>query len=259
MAQLQRVTIATPQLQNQMITLSPEQQHYLSHVLRLPLGGQFIAMTGQGQCWRVQLVKAEGSQSQQWQGQILETLTDQTELPIAVTLLMALPKGNGFDEVVRQATELGVSCIAPVISARTLLQPSPQKIDRWQRIAQEAAEQSERQIVPTILPPQSLSDRWHEDCISPQGQSGQRYICVTRKAVPSLLNCLSYGRKATSPEVSASVVIATGPEGGWTDSEVEQAIACGYQPVSLGSRILRAVTAPIAALSLISAVFDFDS
>ena len=105
---------------------------------------------------------------------ITEEIAVNRELPAAVTLIAALPKGNAFDEVVRQAAELGVATIVPVTSDRTLLKPSAQKVDRWRRIAAEAAEQSERQIVPTVVEPVSF-DWAVKDCCQKH-----RFICVAR-------------------------------------------------------------------------------
>lgn len=183
--------------------------------------------------------------------EILEPIVVQTELPVTITLMVALPKGNGFDEVVRACTEIGVSCIVPVISDRTLLHPSPQKLERWRRIATEAAEQSERQIVPTILEPIGFSPI--PSVVSDlSGLNNQKYICVARDDSPHLIDCLNDNKEPT-------IVIATGPEGGWTATEVESAKAAGFQSVSLGRRILRAVTAPIVALSIASAAFESRS
>ncbi|MBD2517664.1 16S rRNA (uracil(1498)-N(3))-methyltransferase [Nostoc sp. FACHB-973] len=235
MSQLQRIAIAPSQLQQQQILLTKEQQHYLGRVLRLREGDRFIAMDGQGKSWLAQLAGE--------QAQVLELLSVETELPVSITLMMALPKGNGFDEVVRSCTELGVTCIAPVLSDRTLLHPSPQKLERWRRIAAEAAEQSERSFVPTILEPVAFSTGLSSVTNS------QQYICVARGEFPHLKDCLHHKGQET-------IVIATGPEGGWTTQEVENAIAVGFQPVSLGRRILRAVTAPVVALSLITAACE---
>lgn len=118
MSQLQRIAIAPSQLQAGEISLTKEQQHYLARVLRLREGDRFIAMDGKGKWWLTQLLGE--------QGQVLEALVVETELPVSITLMVALPKGSGFDEVVRCCTELGVTTIAPVLSDRTLLQPSPQ-------------------------------------------------------------------------------------------------------------------------------------
>jgi 16S rRNA (uracil1498-N3)-methyltransferase len=235
---MQRLVIAPSQLKDQQILLTTQQQHYLSRVLRLREGDRFIAMDGQGQCWLAVLAHSKA--------QILEIISVQTELPVSIALLVALPKGNGFDEVVRCCTELGASCIVPVISDRTLLHPSPQKLERWRRIAIEAAEQSERQIVPTILAPQTFVAALSSNFSNTLPVDNKKYICVARGDSPRLIDCLQDKGQTT-------IVIATGPEGGWTETEVECAIAAGFQLVSLGRRILRAVTAPVVALSLATA------
>jgi len=253
MAQLQRLAITATQICDRTIDLTREQQHYLNRVLRLQAGDRFIAMDGRGHWWSAVLEERETGLF----ASIAEEIAENRELPVEVTLMAALPKGNGFDEVVRQAAELGVASIAPVTSDRTLLKPSSQKVDRWKRIAAEAAEQSERQIVPTILEPVSF-DIAVKDC----GQK-YRFICVARGENRHLWDCLVSLEPPHSPLIRGeqereklTIVIAVGPEGGWTDREVERAIEFGFEAVSLGSRILRAVTAPIVALSLVGAAFE---
>ncbi|MUL37725.1 16S rRNA (uracil(1498)-N(3))-methyltransferase [Gloeocapsopsis dulcis] len=235
MAQLQRLAIAPSQLHNEQIMLATEQQHYLGRVLRLREGDRFIAMDGTGNSW---LAVFLGNQAQ-----VLESIVVGSELKVPVTLILALPKGNGFDEVVRCCTEIGVSCIVPVLSDRTLLQPSPQKLERWRRIAKEAAEQSERSIIPTILEPIPLNQALAT------ATAKHLYFCVARRHDPHLQTVLPLS-------TTAEIAIAIGPEGGWTTQEIESAIAAGFQLVSLGNRVLRAVTAPIVAMSLVSAAFD---
>lgn len=251
MTQLQRLVIAPAQRKDQQILLTDPQKHYLGRVLRLGSGARFIAMDGQGSWWLSEL------EANLTQAKIIEALAVQTELLVAVTLMAAMPKGSGFDEVVYQATELGVACIMPLKSDRTLLNPSPQKLERWRRLTQEAAEQSERQIVPTILDPVDFAAS-----LKVAGTSdAHRYICVARGDAPHLLSCLlDIGLQLETSQPSnpqpPSVVIATGPEGGWSPAEIEQATAARFQPVSLGHRILRAVTAPIVALSIVASVLE---
>jgi len=271
MAQLQRLAVTATQICDRTIDLTREQQHYLNRVLRLQVGDRFIAMDGRGHWWSAVLEVRETGLF----ASIAEEIAENRELPVEVTLMAALPKGNGFDEVVRQAAELGVASIVPVTSDRTLLKPSSQKVDRWKRIAAEAAEQSERQIVPTILEPLSF-DIAIKDC----GQK-YRFICVARGENRHLWDCLVSLEPPQSPLIRGeqdgeagfdppqpplirgeqereelAIVIAVGPEGGWTDGEVERAIEFGFEAVSLGNRILRAVTAPIVALSLVGAAFE---
>lgn len=274
MSQLQRLVIAPNQLFGQQIHLTAEQQHYLGRVLRLQVGDRFIAMDGKG--WWLAVLNAPS------QAERLEPIAAQTELPIAVTLLIALPK-SGMDDIVRQTTELGISQIVPILSQRTVLKPSPQKLDRWQRIAQEAAEQSERQLIPEISAPQS----WTEALSHWNTQHSTCYLCEARGDYPHLLTCLISTKEGafpaedavsageTDPKLKSSdrsvqlalkrpiaqpiapiLTIAVGPEGGWTEAEVQAAIDVGYQPVSLGARILRAVTAPIVAMSLVASTVE---
>lgn len=245
-SQLQRLVVVPTQLQDDLVCLTGQQQHYLGRVLRLQAGDRVIAMNGQGTWWLCELLTTETAK-------IIESIPVQTELPVAVTLMVALPKGNGFDDVVRCCTELGVSSIIPVVSDRTLLKPSPQKLSRWRRIAAEAAEQSERQILPRILEPVAfatvLSDFTSAKLENNLLTKERKFICVARGESPHLLDSLQ-------DRSQEKIVIATGPEGGWTEAEVARAIGCGFQPVSLGRRILRSVTAPIVALSIVAAAWE---
>lgn len=252
MAQLQRLAITSSQVHNGQIILNAEQQHYLGRVLRLRGGDRFIAMEMQGQWWLAELISSQSAQ-------LLEPMPAvQTELPVEVTLMVALPKGNGFDEVVRHCTEIGVSCMMPVLSERTLLNPSSQKLERWRRISQEAAEQSEREIIPVI---QEICDfRAALSLVNDNflKETSRQYICVARGESPHLLDCLLTEKPQIS-DVKSKIVMAIGPEGGWTPAEVEAAMAAGFQPVSLGRRILRAVTAPVVALSLVAAAWEIKN
>jgi 16S rRNA (uracil1498-N3)-methyltransferase len=234
--QWQRVAIAPEQLHDDIIGLTAEQQHYLYRVLRLKPGDRFIALI-QSQWWLSELRDLETAQR-------LEMIPVQTELAMDITLMVALPK-NGFEEIIRCCTELGVREIIPIISDRTLLKPSPQKLDRWRRIATEAAEQCERQQIPTLSNPLSFTQALETPYSHP-------YLAVTRTPAPHLLTL-------TLPPPREALLIATGPEGGWTPLEVEQSLKAGFQPISLGQRILRAVTAPIVALSLLAAHYEIHS
>ncbi|MFM7323345.1 MAG: 16S rRNA (uracil(1498)-N(3))-methyltransferase, partial [Nodosilinea sp.] len=229
---MQRLVVGANQLRGDQLWLTPEQQHYLYRVLRLTTGSQFIALDGQGQHWLAQLGPEPGMAIAR--PQVVEALARPT-----ITLAIALPKGNGFDPVVRQATELGVSRLQPILSERTLLQPSTARLDRWQRIAAEATEQSERLQQPQILPPLAWADY-----LARLDHPRQAWLCVPRQAAPHLLSLALRG------PLTGDLVIATGPEGGWTEVEIATALAARFQPASLGPLILRAVTAPLAALAL---------
>lgn len=248
MAKLQRVLIEPEQIQANdsevnCITLLAEQQHYLQRVLRLKGGDRFLAIlqsTDPPQTWLAQL--SDGTSAR-----LLEQLPPKPPLPVTIHLLAALPK-NGFDDVVRQVTELGVGSITPVLSDRTLLKPSPQKLDRWQRIAQEATEQCERPNIPTLQAPANWQTALG------QTEADHKYIAAARADAQPLLSALP----PSSSSAILDIAIAIGPEGGWTDGEIERAIAAGYQPVNLGPTILRAVTASPAAVTIIMGRYSDD-
>ncbi|WP_310417224.1 16S rRNA (uracil(1498)-N(3))-methyltransferase [Chamaesiphon sp. OTE_8_metabat_110] len=237
---MQRIAISPSQIVDRDILLTPAQHHYLTRVLRLPTGSKFHAIDGTGQLYLCELATSNA--------QIVELITPGTssvnrQLSPPITLICALPKGNNFDDIVRACTELGVTNILPALSDRTLLVPSPQKYQRWCKIAQEAAEQSERLTIPTIAEPQSL-----QRILSELPDPSAKYLCEARGEHPHLLTCLQSSKISDRP-----ILIAIGPEGGWTPAEIQLALAHQFQLVSLGRQILRTITAPIVALSIVTA------
>lgn len=242
MAQLQRLMIVPEQRIQEAIMLTPEQQHYLTRVIRLKPGERFIALLESSR-WIAELQTDQTAR-------LIEVLQDQTELNQPIILCAALMKGQGFDEVVRSATELGISQLVPILSHRTVVNPSDQKLERWRRIAAEAAEQSQRQVVPQIAAPVSFKQAITLNLfqsISPS--TVHRLICVTDVAAPNLL-------KTLEKLPNLGILIMVGPEGGWTPAEQTMAIAHEFMPVSLGRRVLRAVTASIAVVSVLATYAD---
>lgn len=233
---MQRITIEPTQINTDTITLTAAQQHYLTRVIRLKNGDKFQAIDGTGQLYLCQLDTDTA--------EIINITIADRKLDRSIVLICALPKGNNFDDIVRACTELGVTSIIPALSDRTLLQPSPQKLQRWRKIAQEAAEQSERTLIPTIAEPEPLQTIFAE-----LPTPSQRYLCEARGEYPHLLNCLQSTQLNDTP-----MIVAIGPEGGWTDPEIQLAIEHNFQLVSLGPHILRTITAPIVALSIVSAI-----
>lgn len=231
-----RLVVIPEQIEEKQITLDAQQLHYLLRVLRLGNGDRFMAMDGRGNNWLTEI--------REQSAQIIESIEIETELPVSLNLITALPKGSGYEQVIRCCTELGVSNFMPVISDRTILKPSVSKVQRWRKIVTEAAEQSEREIVPHIFEPVRFMAALNQNT-----SSQDKYICVARGDTPTLWSCLQQ-------QTPSEIVIATGCEGGWTDTEVDQAIAFGFQPVTLGKRILRAITAPIVASSIVTAILE---
>ncbi len=172
---------------------------------------------------------------------VISRKTCLSEPSVGVTLYQCMPKGDKFDGVVRKCVELGVSRIVPVISSRVISRPDKKslakKIERWNKISKEAASQSGRGIVPEISSAQSFDEAIKEAAESDKGLFF--YEC---------------GGKPLSEwdlEKSVSISLFIGPEGGFSPKEAEQAQQAGLITATLGPRILRTETAPVAALAII--------
>jgi 16S rRNA (uracil1498-N3)-methyltransferase len=153
----------------------------------------------------------------------------------------AILKGDHMDWVIQKATELGVTSITPLITDRVIARPPTDRlskqVDRWQRIAFEAAQQSERWEVPQVYPAQPLDD-FCGHVEGPQLMLVERY-----SGVPLLL--------ISAVPLEQPVVLLIGPEGGWSPDDLKCASEHGVAGVTLGPRILRAETAALAAISIL--------
>ncbi|MEN9224036.1 MAG: 16S rRNA (uracil(1498)-N(3))-methyltransferase [Thermostichus sp. HHBFW_bins_43] len=227
------------------LKLTGPQQHYLQRVRRLKPGDPFLVFDGSGALWLAHW-QLQGSRIA---GEV-ETLP--RELPIHLHLGLAVVKGQGFDEVFRQVTELGVARITPLLTERTVLDPGSGRQERWQKMVQEAAEQCERLRWPQIDPPTPWAG-WLADL-----KADWWGIAVARGRAPLLMHALPRKRVHARDPVFP-VAIAIGPEGGWTAAELQQAQVYGGVPVSLGATILRATTAAVVATSQIAAAYPCGS
>jgi 16S rRNA (uracil1498-N3)-methyltransferase len=145
---------------------------------------------------------------------------------------------------IEKCTELGVTRIVPVIARRTdahLATAAAKRVERWRRIAHEAAQQSRRQRVPQIDEAVKLK-------AALEVETGVRLLLNENERAKKICDSLS--------EKPQEVAIAVGPEGGWADEELAQFDAAGWQSVTLGSRILRAETAAIAAMAAVALLLD---
>ncbi|MGF1577309.1 MAG: 16S rRNA (uracil(1498)-N(3))-methyltransferase [Cyanophyceae cyanobacterium] len=232
---LPRLVIQPQQRQAGAIILTPDQRHYLERVRRFKKGDPFLVLDGSGSLWRAT-----------WQGDQAEIgeelIAPHVATEISLHLGLAVIKGNGWDDLIRQLTELGVVQISPLLSQRTQLEPGSHKIERWRRIAREASEQCERTRIPQVADLCSAEFWWQHS------QADFKGIAVARAEAPHLLQLLLTHQ---DPQ-PCSLAIAVGPEGGWTEAEVTMAEQYGWQMISLGSQILRAVTAPVVVASWVA-------
>lgn len=173
------------------------------------------------------------------------------ELPVQVTLAMAMPANDRMDALVEKASELGALAIQPLVSERSVLRPdgdrAAKKVAHWQAVAVSACEQSGRAVVPTIQPVQAMAT-WLKAQGPAQDTTQRRGVLSLREAT-SLRHWLASDSSGAKP----SYVFLSGPEGGLSPAEEQLALDLGWQALSLGARVLRADTAPLAVLSIIGA------
>ncbi len=236
--------VSAEALQQKTVPLPPEVLRHLG-VLRLQKGDRVVLADGNGVAYKALLgdLGISGGEAAIF-GQALPA----NEPLLEVTLFPGITKGEKMDQIVRQSVELGVKKIVPVISERSIVRLSgPKKAERgkrWQKIARSAAGQCRRSLIPSVAMPlefDELPDCWRnerfEAVIVPWEEEKNRGLQETLKALPPGIR---------------KVGLFTGPEGGISREEMEQAQKIpGVYRVSLGPRILRAETAPLAVLSIL--------
>ena len=214
--------------------------HYLSHVRRLRDGDIFTGTDGAHQCFRITVLKREYDRI------ILSLNKEPSCKPLilpgsacGIILIQSIPKGAAMDRIIRQATELGVEKIIPVISEHTVPRAvGSGKIHRWRRIAREALQQSGCRFLPEICDPIHMQKFLNRQT----GKKGK----VLFFHQDSSNSCSLHGLLA---EHTHEISILIGPEGGFSEQEISDFHAKGFSPACLGDNILRTETAAIAAIA----------
>ena len=218
-----------------------EQAAHLARVLRAEVGQVYDVVAG-GFLHRAEIV---GVGADAVEFRLHEELEAEAALPL--TLLLAVFKFDRFEWGIEKATELGVARVAPVLARRTekhLAQAAAKRVERWRRIALEAAKQSRRTSVPEIAEPVGL-----RAALAASVEDGVKLLLSeTEQATP-----LAAALRAACSSESRAVALAIGPEGGWAPEEMAMFLEGGWRPVTLGPRILRAETAAIAAVAIAGA------
>ena len=206
-------------------------------VLRLQPGAAITLFNGDGAEWLASVTQMGRSDVTV---QLESSVNVDRELTLPITLALGMPANERMDGVIEKATELGVAAIQPLMCERSVLRLSGEraqkKVAHWQGVAVAACEQSGRTRVPQIAPVQSLA-QWLAS-LPPAAGGGTRWLLSLRDAQPL--------HTRAGP---TALVCLSGPEGGLTEAEEKAASAVGFQAVSLGPRVLRADTAPLALLA----------
>jgi len=220
--------------------LRGDDARHLTRVLRVEPGQQF-EISDQQAAWLAEVTEARGEHVVFHVLEPIETV----EMPVRIALYTSLIKFDRFEWMVEKATELGVESIQPVETARSekgLFEASRKRQDRWQRIARESSQQSRRLRAPDVRP--ALG--WRAALAA---SGGLRFFLDETGAAP-LWRALPGERTPDSP-----VALLVGPEGGWTETERQDAPAAGWVAVSLGPQILRAETAAMAGVAVLAAAW----
>jgi 16S rRNA (uracil1498-N3)-methyltransferase len=226
----------------------------IKNVLRLRAGDFIDVLDGHGRIYHCRLdhMSANKKQATQiWSARIESAASASGEPPILIEIALPILRSNRYEWALEKLTELGASSVVPIVVEHSVTREG--KLERWQAIVREAAEQCERALVPRVLPPIALQDYLKE--LPAAGQKQVNLICAERSNAQALPVVLCNQMHEAPHKISVIV----GAEGGFTEEEIQLAENAGAKPVSLGSRILRSETAAIYALSLIISQVDQNS
>lgn len=243
---MQRYFIEPHLMSDREVVITGDDVHHIVKVMRYSIGDSILVSDGVGRAVKARLTLLEKDQVR---AEIVEELTEVRELPIRVTIGQGLPKGDKLEWIIQKGTEMGAYAFQPFSSERTIVKidekKEGKKLDRWQKIAKEAAEQAHRSILPKVLNPTSLK------ALLDTSQSYTTRIIAYEQET-------SVGLKDVSDRLreSDSLLVLIGPEGGFSQEEVAQAQAAGFVSVQLGPRILRTETASQYVLAALSFHFE---
>ncbi|HGH0043546.1 TPA: 16S rRNA (uracil(1498)-N(3))-methyltransferase [Neisseria meningitidis] len=214
------------------------------NVLRVLPNENITLFNGKGKAHAARLTVLEKRRAG---AEILHEETADAESPLNITLIQSISSGDRMDFTLQKSVELGVTAIQPVISERCIVrldgERAAKRLARWQEIVISACEQSGRNTVPPVLP------------IIGYREALDKMPSESTKLIMSINRARKLG---DIRQPSGAIVFMVGPEGGWTEQEEQQAFEAGFQAVTLGKRILRTETAPLAALAAMQTLWgDF--
>lgn len=232
------------QIHDGCIELSGEKVNHIKNVLRMKAGEKIILCNQEGTDY---LCEISVINDEYVKAEILSAGDSESELPVKITLFQGLPKKDKMELIIQKAVELGVHEIVPVAMKRCVARiedskKEEKKLKRWQAVADCAAEQSKRGIIPKV---HSLMSYKEAVKYAKENISYNLFPYELAKGMEFSHQCIKDAVKKTS----AGIFI--GPEGGFEDEEADLAKDSGFQVISLGKRILRTETAGLALLSIL--------
>lgn len=222
---------------DQVPTITGSDVHHIKDVLRMKAGDKLELLDGTGKIYSAKILQIT---NEKIICKVISSRQDESEPKVKITLAQCLPKAKKMDLIIQKCSELGAHKIIPTLSERSIAKG--EKLDRWKKIAKEAAEQSSRSSIPEIT---SLTK--FEDVLKLKNEYDLALIPWELEKSNSLKKHLTDNRLTGYSDI----LIIIGPEGGFSQKEIELAKKAGFISVSLGKRILRTETAGMAILSIL--------
>lgn len=217
------------------IQLEESASHHLSKVLRMQAGRELILFNGKGGEYTASIQEVG---KKQVSVSVTDFASENRQSPLQLELAIGISRGERFEWVLQKATELGVTKITPLITERTEVKVTGDRqekiMERWQQILISACEQCQRNLLPELSPPQHIG-AWLGHVVS-----DLRFVLHHRDS-----------KTLPADQQPQSIALLIGPEGGLSESEIAQAQHKNFNALTLGPRVLRTETAPIAAISLV--------
>ncbi|MGM7721067.1 16S rRNA (uracil(1498)-N(3))-methyltransferase [Metabacillus sp. Hm71] len=234
------------------INITGDDVHHISRVLRMQEGSRLFCCTKDGFEALCEIAEITNDQVNCF---IIKWMTVNHELPIEVVIASGLPKGDKLEWIIQKGTELGAASFIPFNAARSIVKLEPKKfgkkLDRWRKIAKEAAEQSYRNKVPSVFEPCQFAD-----LLKHAADYDVKIVAYEESAKQGEKKNLAKAfAKLTE---GGSLFVVFGPEGGLTEQEVAKLEGEGFLTCSFGPRILRTETAPLYVLSAVSYYFELS-
>jgi 16S rRNA (uracil1498-N3)-methyltransferase len=215
--------------------LGEDQSHYLSKVLRMEAGRPLILFNGDGVEYSATIIDSDKRATIV---EIQQSSIVNRESTLATHLAIGVSRGDRMDWVLQKATELGVTSVTPIFTERTEVRLSGDRLDKkmghWQQIIISACEQCQRNVLPKLNSACNFSD----------------FLKIHNEDLKLILHHRSHHTLKNRPTPTA-VTLLVGPEGGLSAIEIESALHSGYEALTLGPRVLRTETAPVAALTAV--------
>ena len=245
---MHRFYVDPSQIEENIITVIGSDVNHIKNVLRMRQGDEIIICNGQGKDCYCIIKKVSETEIT---AQIMEQREANTELKTRITLFQGIPKKDKMELIIQKAVELGVHEIVPVMTKRVVVKledakKEAKKLERWQAIAEEAAKQSKRGMIPQIKPVQSYKEALKNAAELDYAMvpyENAKGIQHTREIMSSLKQYQTIG-------------VFIGPEGGFEDFEIEAALQQEIFPITLGRRILRTETAGLCVLSMMALMLE---